>query len=145
MLLACNLQGRQPVKSLRRRLEQLNGRELPWFLLIFTNISCFGIVINNCILSSAFEALIGAYLATDYQSAMASAKVTLGVSSKMQVEETEMVIVGGGICGILAAKQCHDRGMKYVVIEKEAKLGGVWHTMANGTSFLQVRYCVLSS
>ena len=73
---------------------------------------------------------------------MASAKVTLGVSPKMKAEETEMVIVGGGICGILAAKQCHDRGMKYVVIEKEAKLGGVWHTMANGTSFLQVSYLV---
>jgi cation diffusion facilitator CzcD-associated flavoprotein CzcO len=69
---------------------------------------------------------------------MASAKVSLGVSPKMKGEETEMVIVGGGICGILAAKQCHDRGMKYVVIEKEAKLGGVWHTMANSTSFLQV-------
>ncbi len=53
-----------------------------------------------------------------------------------------MVIFGGGICGILAAKQCHDRGMKYVVVEKEAKLGGVWHTMANGTSFLQVSYFI---
>lgn len=73
---------------------------------------------------------------------MASAKVTLGISPKMKTEETEMVIVGGGICGILAAKQCHDRGMKYVVVEKESKLGGVWHTMANGTSFLQVRYFI---
>ena len=69
---------------------------------------------------------------------MASAKVTLAWSPKAKVDEVEMVIVGGGICGILAAKQCHDRGMKYVVIEREAKLGGVWHTMANATSFLQV-------
>ena len=68
---------------------------------------------------------------------MASAKVTLGHSPKVQVQKTEMVIVGGGICGILAAKQCHDRGMKYVVIERENALGGVWHTMANDTSFLQ--------
>jgi hypothetical protein len=75
---------------------------------------------------------------TDYHSAMATAEVTLGFAPNMKTEKTEMVIIGGGICGILAAKQCHDRGMKYVVVERESKLGGVWHTMANGTSFLQV-------
>ena len=68
---------------------------------------------------------------------MASAKITLGFSPRAKVEQTDMVIVGGGICGILAAKQCHDRGLKYIVVEKETSLGGVWTTMANKTSFLQ--------
>jgi heterodisulfide reductase subunit A-like polyferredoxin len=92
----------------------------------------------------ALSTFRGNKLLINLSAAMASAKVTLGLSPKMMVEETEMVIVGGGICGILAAKQCHDRGMKYVVIEKEAKLGGVWHTMANGTSFLQVSIIIFS-
>lgn len=49
----------------------------------------------------------------------------------------DMVIIGGGICGILAAKKCHDQGISYRLVEKEAILGGVWQTMANASSFLQ--------
>lgn len=68
---------------------------------------------------------------------MASAKVTLGASPSAPSTRVDMVIVGGGICGILAAKSCVDRGLSYAVIERTGGLGGVWHTMANTTSFLQ--------
>jgi heterodisulfide reductase subunit A-like polyferredoxin len=52
--------------------------------------------------------------------------------------ETEFVIVGGGICGILAAKQCSKRQWPYVMIERNPELGGVWSTLANRHSYLQV-------
>lgn len=87
-------------------------------------------------LALTISLLIGS-VSCSHLSAMAAVKVTLGYSPRTKVEQTEMVIVGGGICGILAAKQCHDRGMKYVLVERTAELGGVWHTMANKTSFLQ--------
>ena len=70
---------------------------------------------------------------------MASAKITLGIPRGVTPEATDMIIVGGGICGILAAKNCHDRGLSYKLIEREACLGGNWHTMANTHSHLQVR------
>jgi cation diffusion facilitator CzcD-associated flavoprotein CzcO len=69
---------------------------------------------------------------------MASAKVSVlnrGPASEMH---TEMVIVGGGICGILAAKMCTDREIPYKLIERERMLGGNWHSLANSTSYLQV-------
>lgn len=52
--------------------------------------------------------------------------------------EVGMVIVGGGICGILAAKMCHDRKLSYCLVEREAVLGGNWFTLANARSSLQV-------
>lgn len=48
-----------------------------------------------------------------------------------------MTIVGGGICGILAAKMCGDRRWPYVVVERSEELGGVWNTLANTHSYLQ--------
>lgn len=57
---------------------------------------------------------------------------------RMESTRTEMVIVGGGICGLLAARQCRDRGMSYVLIEQESSLGGNWVTKANEHSQLQV-------
>lgn len=71
---------------------------------------------------------------------MASAKITLGTPKAVSTETTDMVIIGGGICGILAAKNCHDRGLKYKLIEREALLGGNWHLLANAHSYLQVRH-----
>lgn len=56
-----------------------------------------------------------------------------------EVVETDMMIVGGGICGILAAKMCADRRWPYVVVEKNPQLGGVWTTLANRHSYLQAR------
>ena len=56
-----------------------------------------------------------------------------------EVVETDMAIVGGGICGILAAKMCGDRRWPYVVVERNEELGGVWGTLANKHSYLQAR------
>ncbi len=55
--------------------------------------------------------------------------------------QCDMVIIGGGICGLLAARQCRDMGLSYTLIEREKRLGGNWHTKANDHSFLQVQ-CV---
>lgn len=54
-----------------------------------------------------------------------------------EVVETDMMIVGGGICGILAAKMCADRRWPYVLVERNPELGGVWTTLANRHSYLQ--------
>ncbi|KAL6781746.1 hypothetical protein ACKKBF_B09280 [Auxenochlorella protothecoides x Auxenochlorella symbiontica] len=51
--------------------------------------------------------------------------------------QCDMVIIGGGICGLLAARQCRDKGLSYTLIEREKRLGGNWHTKANDHSFLQ--------
>ena len=53
------------------------------------------------------------------------------------VERVEMAIVGGGLCGVLAARNCATRGLSYRVVEREARLGGNWHTLANAYSHLQ--------
>lgn len=45
--------------------------------------------------------------------------------------------MGGGICGILAAKMCGDRRWPYVLVERSEELGGVWNTLANTHSYLQ--------
>ncbi|KAI7845562.1 hypothetical protein COHA_000852 [Chlorella ohadii] len=69
------------------------------------------------------------------------AKCSLAVSvpdrAPDEVMETEMAIVGGGICGILAAKMCGDRRWPYVLVERREELGGVWNTLANNHSYLQ--------
>ncbi len=56
-----------------------------------------------------------------------------------EVVETDMIIVGGGICGILAAKMCADRRWPYVLVERNPELGGVWTSLANRHSYLQAR------
>lgn len=51
----------------------------------------------------------------------------------------EVVIVGGGICGLLAAQNCVKRGLSFHIIERESEFGGNWVTKANSYSQLQVR------
>ena len=51
----------------------------------------------------------------------------------------DVCIVGGGICGILAAQGCVERGLSFVVLEQGEALGGCWQTLANSYSTLQVR------
>lgn len=50
-----------------------------------------------------------------------------------------VAIVGGGICGVLAARECQKRGLTYEIFEKKSQLGGNWYTKANAHSYLQVR------
>ena len=54
-----------------------------------------------------------------------------------EILKTEIVVVGGGICGILAAKHCSDRRWPYIVVDRNEELGGVWGTLANRHSYLQ--------
>lgn len=49
----------------------------------------------------------------------------------------DVCIIGGGICGIIAAHKCIDNELSFIIIEKNEKLGGVWHTVANDHSQLQ--------
>ena len=50
----------------------------------------------------------------------------------------DVCIIGGGLCGVLAAHRCQQAGLTYCVIEKENDLGGVWASLANQHSHLQV-------
>jgi heterodisulfide reductase subunit A-like polyferredoxin len=72
--------------------------------------------------------------------AMATASVVVtGCGLPDEVLETEILVVGGGICGILAAKECADRRWPYIVVDRNKELGGVWSTLANRHSYLQAR------
>ncbi len=50
----------------------------------------------------------------------------------------DVIIYGGGLCGVLAGHRCVVEGLTYKIIEKESDFGGVWHTLANEHSHLQV-------
>ena len=55
------------------------------------------------------------------------------------VDETEVAIVGGGMCGVICAGRCAERGISYKIIERQCTLGGVWLNLANQHSALQVK------
>ena len=50
----------------------------------------------------------------------------------------DVCIIGGGLCGVLAAHRCQHAGLTYCVIERQSDLGGVWASLANQHSHLQV-------
>lgn len=104
----------------------------------FTTLELYLQVIYFIIVAYMRIGLANLSLECTVADAMASAKITVGISPKAPTETTEMLIVGGGICGILAAKNCVDSGIKYRLVEKESCLGGNWHTLANTHSYLQV-------
>ena len=52
---------------------------------------------------------------------------------------TEVAIVGGGICGVLAAQQCQKHGIPFRLVDKCGDFGGVWAFRANAHSHLQAR------
>lgn len=68
---------------------------------------------------------------------MATAFVSVASGAPAPAETTEVAIIGGGICGILAAKGCRDHNLPYRLIERGDDLGGNWVTLANGHSCLQ--------
>lgn len=55
-----------------------------------------------------------------------------------QAQAVDVVIVGGGLCGVLAAHRCHTTDLTYCLIERQSDLGGVWASLANQHSQLQV-------
>ena len=46
----------------------------------------------------------------------------------------EVVVIGGGVVGLLAANKLLDAGVDVVLLEREAHVGGIWTTFANQTS-----------
>lgn len=56
-----------------------------------------------------------------------------------EVVETELTIVGAGVAGVLAAKECIKRNMPFFVVDRNQEIGGVWNTLSNNHSSLQVR------
>ena len=69
-------------------------------------------------------------------------KVTVepNIAGQIPEEDTEVVILGGGICGVLTGQKCADEGTPYLIVEREADFGGVWATLANDYSSLQVAH-----
>ncbi|KAK9828833.1 hypothetical protein WJX72_002308 [[Myrmecia] bisecta] len=55
----------------------------------------------------------------------------------VQQGNIEIAILGGGICGVLAAQRCAEAGIPFHLLEREADFGGVWGTLANSHSHLQ--------
>ena len=66
--------------------------------------------------------------------------MSLGPKMKGGADEInlDVLIYGGGLCGALAGHRCVVEGLTYYIIEKESDFGGVWHTLANEHSHLQV-------
>lgn len=61
------------------------------------------------------------------------------------VEQIPVVIIGGGVCGLLAADRCLRVGIKFLLFERAGEYGGNWHARANTYSHLQARYRNLGS
>ena len=54
------------------------------------------------------------------------------------VDYCEVAIVGAGMCGVICAGRCADRGISYKMIDRQHTIGGVWLNLANQHSSLQV-------
>ena len=56
----------------------------------------------------------------------------------MVAKTVEVLVVGGGVCGVLAGQRCAARGISFCIVDEGADFGGIWCTLANGHSQLQV-------
>lgn len=56
------------------------------------------------------------------------------------VEQFPVIIIGGGICGLLAAERCLRDGIQYLLFERGDDFGGNWVVRANTYSHLQASY-----
>jgi 4-hydroxyacetophenone monooxygenase len=63
------------------------------------------------------------------------------MGAEIPVDDTDIAIVGGGMCGVIFAARCAKLGIPYKIIERQHTLGGVWLEYANQHSALQV--CLL--
>ena len=55
------------------------------------------------------------------------------------MEDCDITIVGGGVCGVLAGQRFAREGFTYRILEKASDYGGVWAYRANSYSHLQVK------
>ena len=59
-------------------------------------------------------------------------------NSVMYEDDTEIAIIGGGVCGTLLAGRCAEQNINFTIVDRQATLGGVWLEYANQHSSLQV-------
>ena len=59
-------------------------------------------------------------------------------NSVVYEDDTEIAIIGGGVCGTLLAGRCAEQNINFTIIDRQATLGGVWLEYANQHSSLQV-------
>lgn len=53
-------------------------------------------------------------------------------------ESVNVLIVGGGLCGVLAGQRCAAQGLSFRIVDKGTDFGGTWVSLANEHSQLQV-------
>jgi hypothetical protein len=49
-----------------------------------------------------------------------------------------VLIIGAGLAGVYVAKILHSKGIPFHLVEKSARIGGIWSSWANNTSRLQI-------
>ena len=49
-----------------------------------------------------------------------------------------MLIIGGGVCGVLAGQRCAAKGLSFRLVDEGIDFGGTWSSLANTHSQLQV-------
>jgi len=54
------------------------------------------------------------------------------------VKQVDMIIVGAGVCGLIAAEEIKKKGKSYMILEKSVEVGGCWVQAANKTSHVAV-------
>ena len=59
-------------------------------------------------------------------------------NSIVHEDDTEIAIIGGGVCGTILAGRCIEQNIDCTVIDRQETLGGVWLEYANQHSSLQV-------
>ena len=60
------------------------------------------------------------------------------MSTPAPAKTVDVVIVGGGVCGVLAAHRCLETALTYYIVDRQCDFGGVWASLANQHSHLQV-------
>ena len=53
--------------------------------------------------------------------------------------DVDVVVIGGGVCGVLAGQSLGAEGFTYKIVERDQDYGGVWTYRANSYSHLQVK------
>jgi 4-hydroxyacetophenone monooxygenase len=65
---------------------------------------------------------------------------SLSANGRRDRSSTDIVIIGGGVVGVLAAMRMRERDVEYRIIERHSDLGGTWHTHSNNYSTAQVAF-----
>ncbi len=63
---------------------------------------------------------------------------TSKVLNNTPISRLPVLVIGAGIGGIGFAKQLEKAGIPVVVMDENSRLGGVWHSLANASSKLQI-------